>query len=402
MGRSENEIQLPKKIERLFSRDVQRRLLRLRQDIHMSPELSFQEEKTASRLADELALLQPAQLERIAGTAVAARFRGQDSSAPLVAIRGDIDALPIQEATNLEFASTTTGVMHACGHDVHATWIVGAATLLSDNPALGDVLLILQPAEEIGKGALAVLDSGILDGVSAIFGAHVDRRFTIGQIVAESGPIAASTDTFQIELIGSGAHGARPHESADPIVGASALINALQTIVSRRLNPDQPGVVSIGIVNAGTAPNIIPDRAELSGTLRATNQETRRFLQEEVRRIVERSSEVYRLKARIKIINGTPAAINHDEPTRWARQAVSNLLGKKAIVPLGLRNMGGEDFAYYLERIPGCFLRVGAREMGGKPISAHSPTFFASAESIFIGAAVLAETARIASASLSQ
>lgn len=400
MGRTENEIRLPKKIERLFSRDVRRRLLRLRQDIHMSPELSFQEEKTASRLADELALLQPAQLERIAGTGVVARLRGQDPSAPVVAIRGDIDALPIQEATNLEFASTTTGVMHACGHDVHATWTVGAATLLADNPALGDVLLVLQPAEEIGKGALAVLDSGLLDGVSAIFGAHVDRRFAVGQIVAEPGPIAASTDTFWIELIGSGAHGARPHESADPIVGASALINTLQTIVSRRLNPDEPGVVSIGTVNAGTAPNIIPDRAELSGTLRATNRETRHFLQEEVRRIVERSSEVYRLKARIKIENGTPAAINHDEPAGWARQAVSNLLGKKAVVPLGLRNMGGEDFAYYLERIPGCFLRVGAREKGGKPISAHSPHFFASAESIFIGAAVLAETARIASASL--
>ena len=153
--------------------------------------------------------------------------------------------------------------MHACGHDVHAAWAVGAALLLARAPAAGDVLVVLQPAEEVGEGAREVLASGALDGVRAIFGAHVDRRFAVGQVVAQEGPLAASTDTFRIVLRGEGAHGARPQESRDPIVGAAALIGALQTIVSRRLDPALPGVVTVGAVHAGRAANVIPETAEL-------------------------------------------------------------------------------------------------------------------------------------------
>ena len=168
--------------------------------------------------------------------------------------------------------------MHACGHDVHATWAVGAAALLANAPAMGDVLIVLQPSEETGRGALEVLETGALEGVAAIFGGHVDRRFGVGQIVADDGSLAASADTFSIELIGRGAHAARPHESADPVVGAGALIGALQTIVARRLNPAIPAVVTIGTVNAGTATNVIPDRAVLTGTLRAVDPATRALL----------------------------------------------------------------------------------------------------------------------------
>ncbi|CAN5874950.1 M20 family metallopeptidase [soil metagenome] len=387
---------VPPKLVALFAPELRRRLVALRRDLHRHPELSGQEERTAGRLYEELARLRPVELQRVAGTGVIARLRGRDPGAPVVALRGDIDALPIQEETGLEYASANAGVMHACGHDVHASWAVGAACLLAERPAAGDVLIVLQPAEETARGAMAVLESGALQGVAAIFGAHVDRRFAVGQVVAEAGPLAAAADSFAIELLGSGAHGARPHEAADPIVGAGALIGALQTIVSRRLNPATPGVVSIGTVRAGTAANVIPERATLTGTVRATDPESRRLMHEEIRRIAQSIAAAHRLNAEVTLELGPPPIVNPAEPTAWARRAATSLLGEEAVVPLGTLNMAGEDFAYYLERIPGCFLRIGAREPGGEYLPAHTPRFHAAEESIFVGAAVLAESARIA------
>jgi len=395
------KLELPAKIQHLFSSNLQSRLLTLRRDLHQHPELSFQEKRTADKLYNEIAQLRPAQLDRIAGTGIVARMKGRQASAPLVAIRGDIDALPIQEATGLEWASLNPGVMHACGHDAHATWAIGAAYLLAEHPAAGDVFIVLQPAEEIGKGASAILKTGALDGVSAIFGGHVDRRFAVGQVVAEAGPLAASADDFSIELIGKGAHGGRPHEAADPIVGLGALITALQTIVSRRLNPAHAGVVTIGTVHAGTAANIIPERAKLTGTLRAVEPATQKLLHEEVRRITESTAAAFGLQALVKIEIGTPPLINPMQAAGWAQQAARSVLGDEAVVPLGFLNLAGEDFAYYLEKMPGCFMRIGAREPGGKPIAAHSPYFYAAEQSIFVGAAVLAETARVASLKVS-
>ncbi|UCF20793.1 MAG: amidohydrolase [Gemmatimonadota bacterium] len=384
----------------LFGKGLRGRLLALRRDLHRHPELAFEEERTAARLYDELAKLDPAELERIAGTGVIARIAGTDDAAPVVALRGDIDALPIQEETGLDYASEAPGVMHACGHDVHATWTVGAAHLLASRPARGDVLILLQPAEETGRGAAAILQTGALDGAAAIFGAHVDRRFPVGQVVAQAGPLAAATDEFTIELLGSGGHGARPHEAADPVVGASALIMAMQTIVARRLRPGTPAVVTIGMLRAGTAPNVIPDTAELRGTLRSIEPETRELLQREVERIVQRVAVAHDLQPRITFERGTPPLVNPPGPVEWAQRAARSLLGEEALVTLPTINMGGEDFAFYLERLAGCFLRVGAREEGGEVMPAHSPRFVAADESIFVGAAVLAETARLAAENL--
>ena len=392
--------ELPAAVQHLFDADLRRELIALRRAIHADPELSFQEERTAQKLERALAPI-AAGVQRVAKTGVVARIRGRDSSAPLVAIRGDIDALPVREETGLPFASHNEGVMHACGHDVHATWAVGAADLLARNPAMGDVLVVLQPAEETGRGAPAIIESGALDGARAIFGGHVDRRFAVGQVVADEGPLAASADTFEIELVGQGAHAARPHESADPIVGVGALIGAIQTIVSRRLNPAHPGVVTIGTVHAGTAPNVIPDRATLRGTIRAVDAPSRRLMLDEVQRIAETIAAAYRLSAKVTLELGTPPIINPPNATAWARRAATSLLGESRVVPLGFLNLAGEDFAHYLERIPGCFLRIGAREAGGAPIPAHAPKFYAAEESIFVGAAVLAEAARVASEALS-
>jgi amidohydrolase len=374
-----------------------RRLLSdLRRDLHRHPELSWHETRTQERLEQVLRDAGMHDVRRVARTGLVARVQGRDAGAPVVALRGDIDALPITEATGLEYASVNAGVMHACGHDVHAAWAVGAALLLDRSPAAGDVLVVLQPAEEVGEGAREVLQSGALDGVGAIFGAHVDRRFAVGQVVAQEGPLAASTDTFHIVLRGAGAHGARPQESRDPVVGAAQLIVGLQTIVSRRLDPSLPGVVTVGAVHAGRASNVIPETAELTGTIRATTAASRTLLTSELERMAHAVAAAHLLEAEVRVTDGTPPIVNPREGAAWAAQAVRDVLGEGALVPLGTTNMGGEDFAFYLEKMPGCFLRIGAREPGGEFRAAHTPRFHPAEDALFIGAAVLAQCARAA------
>jgi amidohydrolase len=394
------DVVVPPDVQSYFSLDDARRLVELRRELHRHPELSWQESETAARLAAALAQFGITDVARVAGTGLVARIPGHDRSAPVVALRGDIDALPITESTGLPFASENAGVMHACGHDVHASWAVAAARLLLAKPAIGDVLVVFQPAEEVGDGARAIVESGALANVAAIFGGHVDRRFEVGQVVAQPGALAASTDTFEIELLGAGAHGARPHESADPIVAAAAIVTALQTLVSRRLDPAQPGVVTVGTINAGTASNIIPDRARLSGTIRATTVAARTLLSRELVRMVSDVAKAYGATATTSLGSGTPPIVNPERMASIASSAVTRVLGDAALVPLGTTNMGGEDFAVYMESIPGCFMRIGAREPGGRVIAAHSPGYYAAEGALFIGAAVLAECARTASAML--
>ena len=374
----------------------------LRRDLHQHPELAFHETRSAALLEKELNAMGAVQVTRVAGTGVVARIRGRTRGAPVVAVRGDIDALPIQEATGLPYTSVNAGVMHACGHDVHATWAIGAARLLAEDPATGDVLVVLQPAEETGEGAAAVLASGALDEARAIFGGHVDRRFVVGEVVAQTGSLAASADTFEIVLNGHGAHGARPHESADPVVCAAQIIMALQTIVARRVNPAIPAVVTVATMQAGTAQNIIPEQAALGGTLRAVDTHTRLLLDTSVRQLAEGIAAANGLTATVKMSLGPPPIVNPERPVEWARAAVTSLLGAEALVPLGITNMAGEDFAYYMERLPGCFMRIGARLADEPVIAAHTPQFHAAEESVFVGAAVLAETARVASAALAR
>lgn len=377
-------------------------LLALRHELHRHPELSWQEERTATRLAEVLTGLGARDVRRVARTGVTARIPGRDPAAPVIALRGDIDALPIHEETGLAYCSTVPGVMHACGHDVHATWTIAAAISLLASPAPGDVVLLLQPAEEVGEGAPAMIDAGVLDGVSAIFGGHVDRRFAVGEVVAQPGPLAASADSFTLEIHGQGAHGARPHESADPIVAGAAIVTALQTIVARRLDPAAPAVVSVGSFHSGVASNVIPEKASLTGTLRAMDPHTRQRLLDDVARIAVGVGEAHGVNVVATVHRGTPPIVNPVREAGWARDAAERALGAGAVVPFGITNMGGEDFAFYMERLPGCFLRIGAREDGGDRIAAHSPRFYAADDTVLVGGAVLAECARVASAALAR
>ncbi len=384
-------------VEQLVPPALRKRLTDLRHHIHQNPELSFEEVETANRLEAELREISD-DVKRVGDTGLVARIPGQNRSLPAIGIRGDIDALPIHEATGLPYQSQVPGVMHACGHDVHATWAVGAAHLLVASPAQSDVVVILQPGEETGQGAKKIIKDGALEGISLIFGAHVDRRFPLGQVVADEGPLAASSDTFSVVATSGGAHGARPHEAPDPVLAIAQFIVAAQSIVSRKLDPASPGVVTLGQLSAGRAPNVIPAQASTGGTIRATLASTRKQIHQEIRNIAAGVSQMFSLPVEVDIKMGPAPVVNPPDATAVARAAVSTVLGSEALVPFGLVNMAGEDFAAYQEQIPGCFMRVGARFADGDVIPAHSPLFYAEDEAIFVGAAVLAECARQASA----
>ncbi len=400
MSTASVSVRLPEAVSGLYSAGAVAELVALRRTLHADPELSLQETRTAERLEGTLGELGVEDVIRVAGTGVVGRVPGRDRKAPPVAVRGDIDALPITEDTGLPFASRNEGVMHACGHDVHASWTVAAARLLQAAPAAGDVLVVLQPAEETGEGAAAVLATGVLDDVSAIFGAHVDLTFEVGQAMVQEGAVGAAADRFEVELLGQGAHGARPHQGLDPIVGAAQVVSALQTVVSRRAPPDQPAVVTVGAMEAGTAHNVIPDRAVLKGTLRSLDPGVRQLLADEVRHVAESVALACRLEARVRMLQGTPAVLNDALATAWAREAAASVIGAEAVKPLPVANMGGEDFAFYQERIPGCFIRVGARLPGNPVVGAHTPYFAPAEEAIFVGGALLAAAARRASSEL--
>ncbi len=388
------DLHIPGNLESLFQPELRDLLIDLRHRIHQNPELAWHEEQTVVALEKALSAVGIDDFQRVAQTGLVARIRGK-SGGPVIAIRADLDALPVQEETGLPYASQVPGIMHACGHDVHAAWAIGAAALLQASPPPGDVLVVLQPAEEQGNGASAILESGLLDEAQAIFGAHVDGKIALGLVVAQAGPVAASTDMFEITLTGQGAHGARPQEGRDPIVGAAALVTALQTIVSRRVNPASPAVVTVGRLQAGTAANVIPDRAILAGTLRAIDQAVRDLLLSEVAILAENIARAFGLTARVEFLDGsTPPIINSPEGAGWAAQAAEDILGPGAAVPLAEPNLGGEDFSFYLERMTGAFLRIGIITPGGDPVAAHTARFHVPDEAIFVGSAVLAQAVR--------
>ena len=370
-------------------------LREFREDLHRNPELSFEEHQTTDRIEAMLSSLGLEKVQRFERTGLALRIPGTGNG-PTVAVRGDIDALPIQENNSVEFASRVPGVMHACGHDIHAAWAAGAALLLSLEPPEGDVVVVFQPAEELGLGAATVIDSGVLEGVSMIFGAHVDPRWIVGEVVADLGPVAAATDEFLIRVVGMGGHGARPQLGRDPVVAASMLVVELQTIVARRVTPGDPAVVTVGEFHAGTAANIIPGEARLAGTLRSVTTSTRVLLRESVEDLAMAMAGPFGVEVSVEFSGGTPPLVNSAEATGFARTAAINLVGEERLSSLEEPNMGGEDFAVYLENIPGCFLRIGSRFSKDATVGAHTPDFFPQTECVFVGATILADAARAA------
>ncbi|NIM51670.1 MAG: amidohydrolase [Gemmatimonadales bacterium] len=380
--------------------EVFQRMVAIRRDLHRHPELAWQEGRTADRIGRVLDELDIPFRSGVARTGIVADLPGP-AGVPAVALRADIDALPIAEDTGLEFSSVHDGVMHACGHDGHTSMVLGAAELLAREPELpAPVRCIFQPAEEKGAGAKAMMDQGVLDEVGMIFGGHLDRVYEVGEIVVQDGPMNASTDLFAIDIAGPGGHGARPHETVDPIVVGSFMIVALQTAVAREVDPTQPAVVSVGRIDAGTAPNVIAGHARLEGTLRAQHSEVRSQLQEVLRRIAEATASAHGADVTVEVEEGTPPVLNSPELVGLARQAAAGVVGAEGIRRLKSGNMGGEDFGFYLQHVPGCYVRFGARPRGRRSFPAHSSRFDFDEEALAVGASYFHQVALIGGRSL--
>ncbi len=380
----------------LIRQDVYDRIVSLRRVLHQHPELSGQESGTAAVIADFLRDFGVQCRMNVADTGVVADIPGK-TGVPCVVLRADTDALPIQEETGLDFASVHEGVMHACGHDGHTAMLLGAAALLSDEKDLpAPVRLIFQPAEEKGTGAQAMIHAGALDGAGMIFGGHLDRHYQPGAIVVADGAVNASSDNFTIEIVGQGAHGARPHESIDAVVVGSLMIMALQTIVSREIDPARPSVVSVGQFHAGTAPNVIAGQAKLEGTVRAQDVIVRRQLLSSIRRIAESIAQLHGAKILVSVREGTPPLINQPDMADLARRAAIEAVGEENVLPLRTANMGAEDFSYYLEQIPGAYVRFGGQVPGKEGFPAHSSKFDFDETALGVGAAYYRAVAKLA------
>jgi len=379
-----------------IDKKTQESMIALRRDLHQHPELSSKERRTATKVCEFLDQVKVSYQPNIAGTGILAEIPGQQDG-PYIALRADMDALPIQEETGLPFSSEVNGVMHACGHDGHTSILLGTAMHLSQQPPPPlPIRLIFQPAEETVTGAKAMIDNGALEDVALIFGGHLDRHYLAGKVIVTEGPVNASSDRFRITIAGQGAHAARPHESVDTVVVGSLLVIAIQTIVSREVNPAHPSVISIGRFDAGTASNVIAGHATLKGSIRAQEPEVRQHLHDSIKRIAESVGQLHDAEVKVEIIKGVPPVINSHEMTVLAREAAITAVGNANVGQLANANMGGEDFSHYLDHVPGCYVRFGGQIPGNEGFPAHSSRFDFDESALTTGAAYYATIAELA------
>jgi hippurate hydrolase len=368
-----------------------RRIVETRRDIHRHPELAFQESRTSGVVASRLASLGATPRTGVAKTAVVADL--EDGGERLL-VRADMDALPIVEETGLPYASTKQGVMHACGHDGHTTMLLGAAEYLARTRHFtGTVNLIFQPAEEAGKvsGAQAMIADGLFERFpcDAIFGLHNHPGAPAGSFLMRSGPLMAAADTATITITGRGGHASRPHLAVDPIVTAANLVMTLQTVVSRSVNPTETAVVTVGTIKGGTASNVIPERAEIAASIRSFSPEVRKTLEQRIRAIAGAIAEAHGATVDIDWEHGYPVVVNAPEETAFATDVVTELVGAGRVSECPLIP-GSEDFAYFLEHKPGCFLRLGNGEGSA---FLHNPKYDFNDASLTTGAALWARLA---------
>ncbi|AEH51283.1 M20 metallopeptidase family protein [Pseudothermotoga thermarum] len=365
-------------------------VVELRRHFHMYPEIGFDLYKTSQFVADYLEKLGLEVKRNVAKTGVVAVLRGAKKG-KTVLLRADMDALPLQELNEVPYRSKIDGAMHACGHDAHTAILLVAAKILKDHASeiQGNVVFVFQPSEEKFPpgGALPMIEEGVLDDpkVDYAFGIHVWNALECGKIGVRPGPMMACADEFKIVLVGKGGHGATPHVCNDPIVGACNLVMALQTIVSRRVDPLDSAVVTVGKVESGTAFNIIPEHAVMEGTVRALKEETRLLVKKEIQHLVKKIADAHHLKAEIDYKDGTPPLVNDEKMTQFVAKVAEKVVGKKNVV-LVPPTMGGEDFSFFLQKVPGCFYLLGsANKKKGLDKPHHSPYFDIDEDCLPIG-----------------
>lgn len=341
------------------------------EELHSHPELSYEEYETTERIKRELHAAGIEILQTPLKTGVVAIIRGAQPG-KTYGLRCDIDALPIMEETELPYKSEIPGKMHACGHDFHTAAVLGTALLLQERKEKlhGNVKILFQPAEESSHGAETVLQTGILSDVEAIFGLHTAAYLPVGTLGIRAGSVMTAVDRFELNITGTGCHGGHPDEGVDTILVAASVIQALQSIVGRNLNPFHTGVVSVTRIHGGNTWNVIPDKVELEGTVRSMDKEDRVFIEKRMRGIAENTAAAYGAKAELLWYPGPPATVNEETWSAFAED-VAKECGYE-VVPQR-NSTGGEDFAFYLEKIPGCFINVGT----GVGYPNHHPQFYA-------------------------
>ena len=334
-----------------------------RQHLHRHPELAFDCHETAAFVVGKLKEFGVDEIhEGIAKTGIVAIINGQGAG-PTIGLRADMDALPIEEMTGAEHASTAPGKMHACGHDGHTTMLLGAAKYLCETRRFkGRVALLFQPAEEDGGGGQVMVQEGVMDrfGVTQVYGIHNAPNIPFGHFQTTPGPLMASVDTAFVYVTGRGGHGATPHECVDPVVAVVGMVSAIQTILSRNVYALDQAVISVTQIHTGTASNIIPEEAMFCATIRCFNPEVRELLKKRVYEIVEGHAAAYGVSARIDYDWGYPATINHPDETDFAADVAREISGEAAVDARAAREMGSEDFSYMLEARPGAYLFLGA------------------------------------------
>ena len=371
------------------------RLVEIRRHIHANPELSGQEYQTAAYIAGVLSSCGLSVQEAVGKTGVKGELAGKGSDRRILAIRADMDALPIQEKTDLDFASRKPGIMHACGHDVHATVGLGVAMVLSrlSEPLGGKIRFLFQPAEEIAQGANWMIREGVMRDVSAVLGLHVFPSIPARSIGVRYGALTAAADDLEIFIQGESGHGARPHEAIDAIWIASQVITTLQQAISRTQNPLRPIVLTIGQISGGRAPNVIADQVRMAGTVRSLHPETHAHLPEWIESLVTNVCSTYDAKCQVNYRRGVPSVQNDQFLTRLVEEAGLEAWGQDRVLILSEPSMGAEDFSLYLQQAPGTMFRlgVGSPNLLNPPL--HHPEFLVDESAILTGVITLAYAA---------
>jgi amidohydrolase len=367
----------------------------LRRTLHQWPELGFQEQRTSQLIAEQLTALGIEVKTGLARTGVLGVLRGAEPGRAVL-LRADIDGLPIEESSGAPYASQNRGVMHACGHDGHTAILLTVAKLLVQRRQQfsGTVKFAFQPAEELPPGgAKGMIEEGVLERpkVDAVFGLHLWNGLSVGKIGVDAGPIMASVDRFDIVIKGVGSHGAYPHTGVDPIVIGSHVVAALQTAVSRELPPLAPVVVTVGKFQSGSAFNVIPSQAELSGTVRTVDARIRQEMPARLERIIRGVTTAMRAEYTFNYEFGYPVTVNDPNKTKFARQVAVGIVGNANVVAVGM-TMGAEDMSYFLEAVPGCYLRLGSGNPEKGLIQPHHSALFNFDESALpIGVELLSQ-----------